>query len=56
MTSPRHPRTPGAYLRRLFSEARLRREVRHLESLDDHLLRDMGVHRNGIVRAVRGHD
>ncbi|MFO1144072.1 MAG: DUF1127 domain-containing protein [Amaricoccus sp.] len=56
MTRLRYPRTPGAFLRRLASEARLRRQVHHLQSLDDHLLRDIGVDRSGIPRAVRGLD
>lgn len=47
---------PPAILRRLASEARVRRDIHHLASLDDNLLRDIGVDRSNISRAVRGFD
>ncbi|TPE48986.1 DUF1127 domain-containing protein [Amaricoccus solimangrovi] len=56
MTTRHHPRAPGTFLGRLAREARFRRDIARLEALDDHLLRDIGVARPGIRRAVRGQD
>jgi uncharacterized protein YjiS (DUF1127 family) len=40
-------------MRALAAEWRLRRAIRELESLDDHRLRDLGLSRRNIERAVR---
>ena len=40
-------------IRALAAERRLRRAIRELESLDDHRLRDLGLTRGSIERAVR---
>jgi uncharacterized protein YjiS (DUF1127 family) len=40
-------------IRALAVEWRLRRAIRELESLDDHRLRDLGLTRRNIERAVR---
>lgn len=42
-----------AVFERLDSAARARRDIRQIEAFDDHLLRDIGLDRSGIPRAVR---
>lgn len=42
------------HLRRVRDWIRLGTEIQHLESLDDHLLADMGIPRETIAAAVRG--
>jgi len=56
MTGFPRPSTPLALFRRVAAGALFRHQIHHLESLDDHLLRDIGVERSSIRRAVRGLD
>lgn len=57
MTTSRHRRHPGvAFFGRIARESRLRHAIHRLESMDDALLRDIGIDRPGIRRAVRGRD
>jgi len=49
-----HRRTSGgSIIGHLAFEARVRRDIRRLETLDNHLLRDMGLARDELRRAVR---
>ncbi|MBK8159295.1 MAG: DUF1127 domain-containing protein [Rhodospirillaceae bacterium] len=43
----------GTWLRRLIEAHRRRRDVARLESLPDHMLRDIGISRSEIDRSVR---
>jgi uncharacterized protein YjiS (DUF1127 family) len=43
----------AALIARLAHLARVRRDMRRLSDLDDHMLRDIGVSRSGIEPAVR---
>ena len=52
----RLPRSVAAVFERLDAAARARRDIQHLEAFDDRLLRDVGVSRTSIGRAVRGLD
>ena len=55
---PRHMRRTwliglGAWLRRLMDAYRQRQDTARLESLSDHMLRDIGISRSEIGRVVR---
>jgi len=55
---PRHLRRTwfiglGSWLRQMIAGHRRRRDVARLESLSDHMLRDIGISRSEIGRAVR---
>jgi uncharacterized protein YjiS (DUF1127 family) len=57
MPTSRHRRLPGAaFFGRIARESRFRHVIHRLESMDDALLRDIGIDRPGIRRAVRGRD
>ena len=54
--STRLRRSVTAVLERLDSAARARRDIQQLEEFDDRMLRDIGVSRTSIERAVRSLD
>ena len=43
----------GAFLQRLRSQRRQRHDVRHVEELGDHILRDIGLERADIREALQ---
>jgi uncharacterized protein YjiS (DUF1127 family) len=55
-TTTRLRRSMTAVFERLDSAARTRRDTQQLEAFDDRMLRDIGVNRTSIERAVRGLD